>query len=122
MNTLQQRSFQCVAEGAMAYIVEENSNFGSGFFFGSDVNALALQFEQSLTHEVIRPQTMCHAAVHGTGVHQVGKRHLVNTTQPLIVGVADYLEHQWVIDTDETINRVVDDFSFETHVKAKVGF
>jgi hypothetical protein len=52
----------------------------------------------------------------------VGKSHLVNTTQPLIVGMADYLEHQWVINTDETINRVVDDFSFETHVGAKVGF
>jgi hypothetical protein len=35
--------------------------------------------------------------------------------------MADHFKNQWVINADETIDGIVNDFSFETHVVAKVG-
>lgn len=49
--------------------------------------------------------------VHGAGIDQMRKGHLMNVTQPLVIGMRDQLEHQGVVDGDESVDRVVDDFS-----------
>ena len=53
--------------------------------------------------------------MHGAGVNQAGKRHLVYAPQPLVPGVPNHLHYQWVPKLYEPINRVVHYFSFGAH-------
>jgi hypothetical protein len=46
---------------------------------------------------------------------------LVNAPQALVIGMTHHLEHQRIVDADETVNGIVDDLAFETHAGAKVS-
>jgi hypothetical protein len=64
---------------------------------------------------------MVQAGMYRTGVHQLCHRHLVDAAETLIPGVADNLHHQRVLQADESVNGVVNNFSFEGHGVAKVS-
>jgi len=49
--------------------------------------------------------------VNCAGVDHIGKGHLMNAAQALVVGVRNDLEHQRVIDGYESVNGIVDYFS-----------
>jgi hypothetical protein len=41
----------------------------------------------------------------------MSKSHLVNIAQPLVPGMRNYLQYQRVINSNKTIDRVIDDFA-----------
>jgi hypothetical protein len=59
---------------------------------------------------------MMQTGMNGARVNKVGKGHLVNTPQPLVIGVGYDIKNQRMIDSNKTIDRVVDDFSGGWHV------
>jgi hypothetical protein len=53
---------------------------------------------------------MMETGMHGTRVNKIGKNHLLNPAQALVKRIADYIQNNWVIYSDKSVNRVVDDF------------
>ena len=50
-----------------------------------------------------------------TGINQVCKGHLMNAAKALVEWMRNYLEDQWVIDGNETMYRIINDFSYTRH-------
>jgi hypothetical protein len=50
--------------------------------------------------------------MHCAGIHQVGKGHLVDAPQSLVIGMRYHLEYNRVIDRNEALHRVIDDLSY----------
>jgi hypothetical protein len=53
---------------------------------------------------------MMQAGMHGTGIYQMGHSHLVDTPETLVIGMGDDAEDQLIIDSYESVYRIVDDF------------
>jgi hypothetical protein len=70
---------------------------------------------------VVSAKAVGHAGMHGAGVNEVRKSHLVNAAKALVKRMTDHPENKRVINADESINGVVDDFTFVTHSAAKFG-
>ena len=49
------------------------------------------------------------------GIDQGSKGHLVDPSQSLIIWVGNDFENKWIINGNETINRVIDDFADISH-------
>lgn len=62
---------------------------------------------------------MMESGMGGTGIDQVAQPQLTDSAQALKPGMLNQLEKQCMLDTDETVNRVVDNFlgstDFGTH-------
>lgn len=54
---------------------------------------------------------MMQAGMDCSGVYQVGKSHLVDIPQPLVHRVGNDFEDQRMVNSNKTIDRVVDDFA-----------
>ena len=54
--------------------------------------------------------------MHCPWVNQMGKGHLVNPAQPLVIRVSDDIEYQRVINSDETIYGIINNFASEWHL------
>jgi hypothetical protein len=53
--------------------------------------------------------------MNGAGIYKMGKGHLVNVSQSLVIRMGNYLQDQRVVDGNKTINRVVDDLADGSH-------
>src|SRR5436190_24102641 len=49
--------------------------------------------------------------MYSTRIYQMSKSHLMNITQPLINRVRYDLQNQWMINSNKTINRIIDDLA-----------
>ena len=59
-----------------------------------------------------RSQCMMKTSMLCSWVHQVAQPQLLNVTQPLKVRVLNQIIDQFILNGDETIHRVVNDFLF----------
>src|SRR5215470_6643648 len=58
---------------------------------------------------------MVQPRMHGTGIDEVSKSHLVNAAKALVIRVRNDAEYERMVDRDKTIHRIVDDFSHKRH-------
>ena len=59
---------------------------------------------------MIRAERVMQATVNSSGINKVGKCHLVDPPEALVVWVRNNFQYKGVIDSDETIYRIVNDF------------
>jgi hypothetical protein len=53
--------------------------------------------------------------MHCAGINEVREGHLVYASQSLIIRMSNDLQDQWMIDSNETVNRIIDDLSRNCH-------
>jgi len=63
---------------------------------------------------------MMKPGMYGTRIHQMGESHLVYIAQPLVNGMGHNIQDQRVVDSNKTIDRVVDDFADSSAHAAKL--
>ena len=54
---------------------------------------------------------MMQPGMHCTGVHKMRKSHLADPAQTLIGRVLNDLQYQWIINSDEAMYWIIDNFS-----------
>jgi hypothetical protein len=58
------------------------------------------------------PNGMMESGMQSTRINERGQSELLDTSQPLKPGMVNHCQNQGVIDGDEPIQRVIDDFIF----------
>ena len=96
----------------MAAIMQQNGQRSRFKFLISNIVALAAQQLYGTPHEVHGAEAMGKAGVVGSWVHQIGHADLLDAPKPLEIWMLDNIKMQFVWDTDEAINRIVEDFLF----------
>jgi hypothetical protein len=64
---------------------------------------------------MISAQGMMQTGMNSPGINQVGKCHLVNVPEPLIISMRNDLPYQRVVNGNKTINGVIDDLADRYH-------
>lgn len=97
-------------KGAVPNIVQENSQLAGFILFMADFMALAAEVIECNTHQVHRTHGVMKTSVECPRVHKIRKAKLLDSAKALEVRVFDYVEYQFAVYGDETINRVVKNF------------
>jgi hypothetical protein len=93
----------------MTNVVQQNGDLdGLGFPF-VDLDALALKGGDSLAHQVQGPQGVVKTSMERTGVNVVRQADLLDASQPLKVRMLHQVKQDTIRNTDETINRIIED-------------
>ena len=112
MDAFDDAVFEGVAERSVPNVMEQNGGTRSFRFRIADLGSLGPQHRYGLLHEVEGSDGVVKAVVHGPGVDQVGKPELADPSQTLNVGVVHEVKTQRVLNGDEPVNRIVQDFMF----------
>ena len=54
---------------------------------------------------------MMQATMHCTGIDEVRERHLLDTPKPLVPGMSNDVQQEFVVQRDKTINGIIDDLT-----------
>ena len=98
-------------ERSVPNVMEQDGGTRSFRFRIADLGSLARSTAMAL-HEVEGSDGVVKAVVHGPGVDQMGKPKLADPSQTLNVGVVHEVKTQRVLNGDEPVNRIVQDFMF----------
>jgi hypothetical protein len=58
---------------------------------------------------------MMQPGMHCSGINQMGKSHLVDIAEPLVIRMRNDMQYQRMINGNKTINRVVNDLADRIH-------
>jgi hypothetical protein len=99
-----------MAKGAMADVVQENSQTNGAFFFLTNFVALPTDTRDGLRHEVHGTQNMMEARVVGAGIYEVAQAQLLDPAQALHVRMLEDIKNNFVRQRNKTVDWVVYDF------------
>lgn len=113
--TLDEGMFEYVRERSVSEVVEQDSD-GSGLsFLVGDGYAFLLQGAEGFLHEVHSSEGVEEAAMHSSGVDEVGQPELADTIKSLHVGVLQDIVNEVGRDIQKSEDGVVNNFAFIGH-------
>ena len=111
------RVFKCMAEWPVSYVVKQNSAQERHFLFIRYLITLQSQLINCILHEVHGANGVLKEIVQCAGIYQVRQTKLRNAPQTLKPRMIDELQNKRMADGNESIDRVVDDFTLECQEK-----
>jgi len=111
-HVLKNSRFQGVRERAVAHVVEQNGGQRRFALGRRNFHAFVLERAQGQRHEVHGAQRVVEARMQRPRVHEAGEPELLNAPQPLKVPVLNEVEEKLRRDSDEAVDRVVENFLF----------
>lgn len=111
------RVFKCMAEWPMPNIMKQNGAQERYFLFIRYLITLQSQLINRILHEVHGANGVLKAIVQRTGIDKVRQTKLRNAPQTLKPRMIDELQNKRMADGNESIDRVVDDFTLECQEK-----
>ena len=117
VNFTRYRVFKRMAEWPMPNIMKQDGAQERYFLFIRYLITLQSQLINRILHEVHGANGVLKAIVQRTGIDQVRQTKLRNAPQTLKPRMIDELQNKRMADGNESINRVVDDFTLECQEK-----
>ena len=109
--------FEDVGIRAVSEVVHENGRLGRLHFGVEEEYTFPAQGFESLLHEVAGADGVLFARVLRAGIDQPRKSELADAVQPLKKRMADNVAEQAVRESNEPIDRVVDDEAAIVHIQ-----
>ena len=110
MDALDNAVLQSVAEGTVAYVVQEDGQTCGFSLFFRDRNTFVAQAVDGFLHQVHAADGVVEAIVNGAGINEVRQSQLRNPTKPLHETVVHQVEGPFVAQRHKPVNRVVQNF------------
>ena len=104
---------QCMAKRTVANVMQQDCAQERDLLFVRNLVALQPQLINGILHEVHCANGVLEAVMKSSGVYQMRQPQLCNTAQPLKPRMINQFKDKRMTNGNESIDRVVYDFSFK---------